>query len=405
MNFSEILKDFFLKSYGDSLNKSNLFISFEPVGCMIDTYGDEIDESIARLKANEQLAILSERLPDINETLIAGSDRLSELYETLIQGARFYSNELTKEEEINYQNIFSKAKSEAIEKIENSKRASLHTAVGEYYEVSGTPNKWYDKNAPIWTNKKFVTTEPIKDNTLINSKPIFFDLKWRNIGYEKKNESNSLSTKINLQNKYLLKENINSKALIFNSIKRTPPEKQKNLINTQKVTSLSFDLKIFKKNNTQFNFASRAIALSKLLKERELKEQNTEANNIEISFDYCLVNLKRDWFDKSLIYYASFWYSIGMQKNFFSNGAKDETNDGELKCISIAMILIKNLKIKAKWHINDIANAESSIGLGMFNILDHNISSQNELINTGIQTVGWICEVLPSLPLYSDPVL
>jgi len=84
---------------------------------------------------------------------------------------------------------------------------------------------------------------------------------------------------------------------------------------------------------------------------------------------------------------------------------KDSSNQGELKCITTAMILVKNLRIRANWSQQDIANAGESISLGFFNVADSQINSKNELINPGIQALGWICEVMPALPSSSDPKL
>lgn len=406
MNFSQNLKDFFLEAYGETLNKSDLFISFEPIGCMIDSYGEETDEHIARHKANEQLSILSERLPAISETLIAGTDRLSELYETLVMGARFAPNELKPEDKESYQKVFAQAKSEAIEKIENGKRSSLHTPAGIYYEVTGTPEKWYDEKAPIWNYKKFVITDTAQDTTSSNKfKPILFDLKWKNIENVKKEDQKiePIFTKINLKTNYGLKKDRLSRKMLDSRIISTPKIQPTKLKDHQQVALSNIDLNKITQINKSFDFASRATTISKLLQNKQLKEQKAEANNVNISFDYCLVNLKREWFDKSLIYYSNLWYSLGMQKDFFSNGIKDETNEGNLKCVSVAMILIKNLKVKATWNGTDIANSNNSISLGMFNISNNTISTENEITNSGIQAVGWICEVLPKLPCHNDP--
>ncbi|MFT4024350.1 MAG: hypothetical protein QM664_11260 [Flavihumibacter sp.] len=75
-----------------------------------------------------------------------------------------------------------------------------------------------------------------------------------------------------------------------------------------------------------------------------------------------------------------------------------------MKCIRGAMILIKNLRITAQWTDNDKKNAVNSIGLGIFNLNESHFSG-NELITPGMQVIGWVCEVTPSLPAMPDPFI
>jgi hypothetical protein len=121
-----------------------------------------------------------------------------------------------------------------------------------------------------------------------------------------------------------------------------------------------------------------------------------------MSFDYCFVNLERPWFDTSMFHYSNLWYCLSLPEDYFSTGGKDKANSGVLKSIPTAMILIKDLRIKAAWTEDDKTNAKNSIGLGIFNLNDSRFID-NELVTPGMQIIGWMCGILPKLPTMPDP--
>ena len=63
--------------------------------------------------------------------------------------------------------------------------------------------------------------------------------------------------------------------------------------------------------------------------------------------------------------------------------------------------LNENLSITAQWSEEDKKAATSAYGLGSFNLCNSSFTN-NTLTAPGIQIIGWICEVLPELPLYND---
>src|SRR5690606_5505642 len=87
MDFQEKLEEFFLSQFKDGLEESKLFIAFEPIGCMIDELDPNDPQSQTR--ANEQLSILAERLPAIQESMTFGTSRLTDLLETLVYSSTF----------------------------------------------------------------------------------------------------------------------------------------------------------------------------------------------------------------------------------------------------------------------------------------------------------------------------
>jgi len=148
--------------------------------------------------------------------------------------------------------------------------------------------------------------------------------------------------------------------------------------------------------------AERVRLTNSMAQNNTAPSRPVHSNKFSMSFDYCIVNLHRPWFDSSLFHYRKLWFSLTHDEGYFSSGVKDDTNDGVLKCIPTAMILIKNLKLQASWTEEDKKNAKSSIGLGIFNVND-SVFIGNDLVNPGIQIIGWMCEVLPQMPVLADP--
>ncbi|WP_293931087.1 hypothetical protein [Sphingobacterium sp. UBA6645] len=403
MDFQAKLHEFFLSQFKDGLEESKLFIAFEPIGCMIDELDPNDPQSQTR--ANEQLSILAERLPAIKESMTFGTSRLTDLLETLVYSSTFREDLFDDAEREVYRTIFSRAKAEAMGKLEKGKRASVVTASGSYFLVTGHPEAWYNKNAAIWTSKSFSQKFPEKADE--QDKPISFNLKWNRIDQSRlttavETKFEGIVTHKGIFNNMLFHEQKVKKPLNHKFLRTKRLQMGSQAINLQAKPMLSSEI-----NPTMVKpLLSKRIALThQLHKEKLVVQEQSQADGYELSFDYCMVNLQRDWFDRSLLHYAKLWYAKALEKNFFSNGLKDSSNQGELKCITTAMILVKNLRIRANWSQQDIANAGDSISLGFFNVADSQINSKNELINPGIQALGWICEVMPALPYSSDPKL
>ncbi|MHC8949972.1 hypothetical protein [Sphingobacterium hungaricum] len=419
MDFTEYLKQFFLNHYSSSLDKSKLFISFEPIGCMLDELDSE--DANAKNKALEQLSILAERLPAIHESLIAGTSRLSDLYETMIQGSRFRSSALDETDREEYLKVFSLAKSEAIAKLEKGKRASLATPMGNFFLVQGAPDGWYDKNSGIWTSQKFEMKDSAKNPNPEKPK-LKFNLKWKALINQKAIVDIKPFEKMKPIDNVVLKPIFLDKHSIF-----LEPKKEFKITRKDSKTAVKSDLakpmsiknasalnQLLLKDRTMItkdvikvmpnmSTISRMELIHALDKEKLIKEEPVNSNGMEISFDYCLVNLQRDWIDRSLFVYSKLWYSLAVKKGFFSNGMKDDSNTGEIKSMTVAMILIKNLKVKAQWNQTDKNIGDESLSLGMFNVTGNKMTSSSEIGNEGIQILGWICEVLPQLPEFDDP--
>ncbi|MEJ7559911.1 MAG: hypothetical protein WKF66_16485 [Pedobacter sp.] len=388
---------------------------------MIDP-DDFKDESgmISEIKATEQVSILGDRLPEIEDIFLTGTSSLSSIYEVLIESVVFSGLKITAEDKTPYISKFGQVKSDSLKQFEEGKKASISTPEGNYLPVYAYPKKWYDPEGAFWVAKTFSTKEavpaplsntgtsrkiPLLWRTKVSANPEIIKIaseqpqhgKIVNLSEVLKQDANN---QINLNR-------IGVSRIKIQPFKTLQPTPGNSLMSKLKRARISGDreqkveignMKVLK----HFNFADRIKLTSHIITNNTLPEAPVHANEFMMDFEYCIVYLDRPWFNTALFHYANMWYCLMLKEKYFSSGEKDESNAGLLKCIPTAMILIKDLKIKAAWTDSDKQHAQDSVGLGIFN-LSGSTFSNNELTTPGIQIIGWMCEVLPKLPAMDDP--
>ncbi len=126
--------------------------------------------------------------------------------------------------------------------------------------------------------------------------------------------------------------------------------------------------------------------------------QPPKTSSIDISFDYCLVSIRRAWWIDAFISGTS-WYVPGLAKGAVTaNGPS-----GNLPLLPIGLVAIRNLNIEAQWAPEDVANATVATDFGPFKV-DGDIVN-NKLSHPGLQIIGWMVQDMPDLPPVSDPAL
>lgn len=428
-NLMENVRSFFTEQY-KGMENSNSFLSFEPLGSMIDPedFKDEND-GISDIKATEQLSILGDRLPQIDNVFFANTSRLSNVYEELIESTVFSGIKINTEDKTPYINKFSEVRSQSIFKLNEGKKASITTPEGRYLPVYGFPKKWYDPESPFWVTKTFSAKEnggPTPTKAPAKSlKPLPFV--WRTklmaspqileavqaVGEEKSSgvapKNIKIKSALNVRPinnpKFMRKEKVTStldRATLFNTRLASIPVIKKDGISSEaEGITAKAELKNFNILK-RFNVADRVKLTGHMVNSDTAPVKPVQSNEFSMSFAYCIVYLDRPWFDTSMFHYTNLWYCLSLKEDYFSTGDKDETNSGVLKCIPSAMVLIKDLRIRAAWTADDKANAQNSIGLGIFNVNGSKFID-NELVTPGMQIIGWMCEVIPRLPTISDP--
>ncbi|MGB7393377.1 MAG: hypothetical protein WA913_03185 [Pricia sp.] len=455
-NLMDHVRNFFSEQY-KGVEKSNSFLSFEALGTMIDP-NDFIDENdeISEIKATEQLSILGDRLPEIDDIFLTSTSRLSTLYKVMIEGAQFCGDSIKAEDLSPYLAKFGEVRSDAVFKFNEAIKASIERPEGDYLPVYGSPNKWYDPEASFWQTKMFSTKEDkklppdknpsdkktavpllwktklmanpeilktqviqavklkplrllttanaFKANPVLHSKPqpMVAVVKPTEAGKKSLNQG-PFTVSASSTVKTLNRPNSNPitiKASGGAPIKVNPGQNKPNPPTTAQVKPnlVWSNLSVLK----HLDVAERSKMTSQIARNSTVPEEPVRSNGFEMSFDYCIVNLDRGWYDTTMFHYSKLWYSLSLEENYFSTGTKNGENSGSLKCIPTAMILIKDLKIKAAWTNEDKQNAKNSVGLGIFNLSESTFTN-DELNNPGMQIIGWMCEVLPRLPENSDP--
>lgn len=428
-NLMENVRTFFTEQY-HGMEKSDSFLSFEPLGSMIDPE-DFMDgnEEISDIKATEQLSILGDRLPQISDVFFTGTSKFSSVYEVLINSVEFSGSKLNVDDKTSYINMFSTAKADAFLKLEVGKKASIKTPEGEYLPVYGYPKKWYDPESPFWVGKTFSAQEnkgPASPKTPVSTLKLM-PLVWRaklstdlpildTVQKASGEETPPTSPEMSKIRPTLTMER-NSGLNLMTRKTAVPLRSVRSAVMTPNFLSLPH----FKKNETtpvepikpktelkdlnilkRFNVADRVKLTGYMVHTDVAPVTPVHSDEFSMSFDYCIVYLERPWFTTSMFHYRDLWYCKAFKEDYFSSGIKDETNDGTLKCIPTAMILIKDLRITAAWTQEDKNNAAQSVGLGIFNVNGSQFIN-NELVTPGMQIIGWMCEVIPKLPAMSDP--
>jgi hypothetical protein len=148
---------------------------------------------------------------------------------------------------------------------------------------------------------------------------------------------------------------------------------------------------------------------------------NMQTQDLEITFQYCAVDIKRPWLDTSLLNLQN-WFLMGdYKKNCISNGTMGQqlpagsTEPTFLPSLVTSLILIKNLKIKwgnwkADWDSHSETNSASvSVGYGPFAVngnYSHHDEQRNFTADTtgeslavpGIQLLGYVSTINPASP-------
>lgn len=124
--------------------------------------------------------------------------------------------------------------------------------------------------------------------------------------------------------------------------------------------------------------------------------QPAVTDSVSISFDYCLINIRRPWYVDAFINDSS-WFVPGSAKDSITTGVSGNS----FLHLPIAFVAIKNLVIEADWAAADIATATNATDFGPFKVTSGIV--QNKLSHEGIQVIGWLLQNMPNLPPKDPP--
>jgi hypothetical protein len=130
--------------------------------------------------------------------------------------------------------------------------------------------------------------------------------------------------------------------------------------------------------------------------------QPVETPKFTMSFDYCVVQLRRPWLSGDLLATPG-WYVPGAHRGDYASGGP--ANTGPFAVLPTAFIAVKNLVIDAAWSENDAAARTKAGAFGPFSLLGLASDDKNAMQCPGLQSIAWICSPQPHLPPDSDPSL
>jgi hypothetical protein len=133
--------------------------------------------------------------------------------------------------------------------------------------------------------------------------------------------------------------------------------------------------------------------------------QPVSSDSVDMSFEHCIVTLsRRPWFPEAFLMTRN-WYVPGYKSGSFSSGT-GAGDTGLLPVLTSGFVVIRNLKISAKWSDQDLAAVQGSAAFGPFSLVGRTFdAATGALTCPGMQIIGWFCQALPVLPPAPDPTL
>ena len=443
-NLIQEIHDFFLSQYNGSLDGTNTFLAFEPLGLMISPDDFQFNGSFNATVAQQQISIMADTVPIISDVFEPDAfNKISDQYGQLVGDGEnmtgtleFCDANIDPSQTDQYIAYFGFLKKIAQQKFsQTGEQASILDPSAQVAACNVTPSTWYDPTSPIWQQKTFQSATPA-----INSTPTAPVLNWKlGLNLQKTPVTGTVYTTLNTHLKLLniapeptaVTTPVAAQPVATNSAtspKRVMmerpmvPNRQAQTVSAQPAQPVHTDMIIARPVITQaaplmlskvnYSALRTAVPFSQMVNVNRVIGLNNNAvtqpvnsSQFSVDFSYSLVRIERDWMYQPLIDKASIWYSLTNLAGDYSTGANSADNQGLLRCIPKAMIVVKDLNISAQWSAADIQMAASSFGFGCFNISNSPpiTSASQQLSAPGIQVIAWICEVLPQLPVNSDP--
>jgi len=150
-----------------------------------------------------------------------------------------------------------------------------------------------------------------------------------------------------------------------------------------------------------FIHQSKAMSVSKVLLVSRFIDNNAttetaKTKSMSISFDYCLVKIRRPWYVDAFMNDKS-WYVPNVPM-----GQVTSRGPISMSLMPIGFVAIRNLKIESNnWDPEDVTNASVATQFGPFKVAG--AIENNTLSTTGLQIIGWMLQKMPDLPPNDPP--
>ncbi len=299
-------------------------------------------------------------------------------------------------------NAFIQVNADAKTRWQNNRLLSLEAGeIGVYVRPSTPdPKTWWDKNAAVWTPKSFPITgaapspnQPAKPNGQLLRMKID-DAKFSSMLSARVTAAPAAAT-------------LPAKTMVMMRPAATLSRSPAMMAGRRSDVAVADDPVLtderpLTKGGLNTSYKAQLASLS--FRQRRAFEyevaqdsptQPVGSTEVTISFDFCVVNVERQWLHSAFLNNRS-WYIPGQAKGGLS------ANDGHgAPALPVRFVAIKNLRIKAPWTAEDISNLENSVQFGPFNFSSNIVDGA--LCHDDIQIVAWMLDDLPDLPPNAMP--
>ena len=140
---------------------------------------------------------------------------------------------------------------------------------------------------------------------------------------------------------------------------------------------------------------SKVLLVSRFI-DNNATTETAKTKSMSISFDYCLVKIRRPWFVDAFMNDKS-WYVPNVPL-----GQVTSRGPISMSLMPIGLVAIRNLKIESNnWDPEDVTNASVATQFGPFKVAGS--IENNTLSTTGLQIIGWVLQKMPDLPPNDPP--
>lgn len=127
-----------------------------------------------------------------------------------------------------------------------------------------------------------------------------------------------------------------------------------------------------------------------------------ETTGMTVEFSFQIVQIRRQWLFTPFLFNAN-WFVQGLRRGEIADFTGD--GDSRMSWIPSAIILVKDVTLRASWSNQDQAQIAQSFAVGPFLLGDKKTVSNESLTIPGIQWIASVSQALPKLPPHDDPAL
>jgi len=370
----------------------------------------------------EEFSDFVNKIPHLDENgnVIFLMNSIDLTYRQILNALPYVPDYYNKTEQENIEQIFIKAKAKAIKKWETAELVRSSGIADSFRYSDASPINWYDNKTENWEKRVFEIQGSSNETKDLKNKANFQVLKIR-LSDEQLGKAMPMLAKakppkaVEMSNKAFI---MNPIMTIPSTIKFSKP-KSKSIIGLQK-NSFKMNAKLFsrptivpinvsrkKKNRNKTKKTQMGMVFSNSFHQLRLNQKilvkdyiksvsptkPVNTNKVSISFEYCMISIRRPWFSEVLSNINKSWYIPGIAK-----GELTDPKTGGLSHLPIAFVAVKNLNIRANWKNTDKKELEKATSFGPFDINNHDLNEKGSLSHDGIQVIGWMLQKLPTLP-------